>query len=179
VVSGDGRRVAGLGEDRQIYVGHDLGTGGAFRRCGEANDGRAVALDPRSDAVFVAHPDRIEIACGPTGDDPVYATDVGEIQALAVSDGWIAAGVGEGLVLLWRRGSPAVFARHRSHEARAAAIVIDPRERWIASGGWDGEVSFLALPPPAQIDPGAIEAAWDLDLPAAFGPGAAPAEWLR
>jgi len=179
VASSDGRRVATLGDDRQVYFASDLHRGGTLSRCGEALDGRALAIDPRSDTVFVARADAIEVACGDRGAEPLYRAAVGELQSLALSDTWIAAGVGEGAVLLWRRGRPEVFALNRSHDARAAAIVIDPRERWLASGGWDGVVTLLTLPPPERVDARAVEDAWDLDLPAAFGPGATSSEWLR
>lgn len=169
VVSFDGLRVAMLGDDASVFGGDAavLGRGDlGFEPCGTFPGARAVALDPAASAIFVANQGGVTVTCerGSTQSEGPYVAPGVSFVAVAASQDWVAAGARNGDLWIWRRGQPGAPVVAKAHEARVSELVIDPRQRWLASGGWDGRVVFMDLPPAPPETPELVEVAWSLTL---------------
>jgi hypothetical protein len=158
--SPDGRRVAVLDAGRAALVATDLHAGGSFTRVAldraaidvaVADDGSLVTIS--RDGVRRFGEDGVERAPWPTPG--------ADLVTVAIAADLLAAGSRSGAVRVWQ--GEALVAIVRQHEGRADTLVIDPRGRWIASGGWDGVIHFLRRPdavgPTIEAEP-----AWGFDL---------------
>jgi len=67
--------------------------------------------------------------------------------AWSPDDHWLAAGGKNGAVYLWSVADRTLRAVVRDHRERVAALAFDASGAWLASGGWDATVSFIALAP--------------------------------
>lgn len=167
VVSPDGRHLGALDDSSTLYLVTDLHLsprGTRLTPCGHLPGARAVAVDNDGDELFVARTSSVAVACGP-GSETTYAAPGAQLTSVAASAHSIVAGSHDGAVWVWRRGTPGVHLLARPHEARVSEVAIDPSERWIASGSWDGRLVFIdparALTTPI---PSEVESAWGLAL---------------
>lgn len=58
--------------------------------------------------------------------------------------GWVAAGTRAGDVIVWDWDGN-LRATVPLHLEPVTALVLDPTQRWLVSGAWDGRVRFLDL----------------------------------
>jgi WD40 repeat protein len=80
--------------------------------------------------------------------------------AISPDDRWMAVGLMDGSVPVWRIGESAPRVRLLGHRARAAAVSFSPDSLWLATGGWDDEVRQWSV---AAFDSDADQTASDAE----------------
>lgn len=109
----------------------------------------------------------VEVARWEIGSD---TTDV----AVSADERWIAVGLLNGDILVWRTGSAVPIARLVGHAARVAGLQFTRDGRWLLSGGWDDAVrvwSLEDLDEPGEALRTRLESEWGRTLDAVLGGG--------
>jgi len=94
--------------------------------------------------------------------DLPYGEPLRVVATSRLDNGWVAAGTRAGEVIVWDWDGN-LRATVPLHLEPVSALTLDPSERWVASGAWDGRVRFLDLTViDAPLAPllGAIRDAW-------------------
>ncbi len=157
--SPDGRRAVVLGADQRLSHALDLHLGKPLEPLAIDFTAIDVTVDDRGH-VRAASPDGIrQWFEGVEG--PGLSAVGADLIAVAAAGDLIAASSKDGTVYVWRAAAPdKPWAKLRAHEVRADTLVVEPHGRWIASGGWDGQVQFLRPPDHIEERPTSEAEAW-------------------
>jgi hypothetical protein len=157
----EGTRAVGLGGDNALWVGDD----------GDPPLWHSVMSLPDSTGTTIAGDDVFastekEILRFDTGDRITWRAPIpsGVSDLSASPDGrWLALGIKDGGILVYRVGESAPRARMNAHHARLSSLAFSPDSQWLASGGWDNAVrlwSVSAFDADSEVTAATVEAAW-------------------
>lgn len=144
-VSPDGHRALVLATDHKLHRARDPHRGGDFTPLAIDLAASDVAIEDDGTSWSLS-PDGIRGWKVDGAELPPIDMPGADLIALAAAAELIAAGSKDGTVYVWKKGVPTPWAIVRDHDMRADTLVIEPRGRWIASGAWDGKLSFLRRP---------------------------------